>query len=297
MPNTLNSTQQNIKIAGIKDGIVFLEDGGYRIILQCSTINFALKSEQEQNSLIFQYQSFLNSLHFPIQIVMQSKKLDLTPYLNKIKGLEEKQTNELLKMQTLDYIDFVGNLINVANIMKKSFFVVIPYQPISLSKGTFLDKIFKKPMTGPLRISETELKQHKEELMQRANTTASGLGSMGIQCIQLKTEEIIELFYKIYNPEVAGKERLEDAEKITSSVIASENEKTTEKTDGQKKEEEKVIDNTSLVQERQKQETEIAKIEEMKKQEAAPKPAAAPAQGEATPQQTNQVTETSPQNQ
>ena len=115
------STQQNIKIAGIKDGIVFLDDGGYRFIMSCSTINFALKSEQEQNSLVFQYQSFLNSLHFPIQIVMQSKKLDLTPYLKKVSDLKDKQTNELIKMQATDYIDFVGNLINVANIMKKNF--------------------------------------------------------------------------------------------------------------------------------------------------------------------------------
>lgn len=253
MANT-GSTQSNIKIAGIKDGVVFLEDGGYRVILSCSTINFALKSEQEQNSLVFQYQSFLNSLHFPIQIVMQSKKLDLTPYLQKINTLKEKQTNELIKMQATDYIDFVGNLINVANIMKKSFYVVVPYQPLSLTKGSMFDKIFKKPAAGPLRVSEEELKRHKEELVQRANTVAFGLGGMGIQCVQLNTEEIIELFYKIYNPEISGKERIGDANKLTSSFITNEQNQQME----EQKEEEAVVDNTAIVQQKQKQDSQIA---------------------------------------
>jgi len=266
MTNKAASTQSNIKIAGIKDGVVFLEDGGYRVILSCSTVNFALKSEQEQNSLVFQYQSFLNSLHFPIQIVMQSKKLDLTPYLQKINTLKDKQTNELIKMQATDYIDFVGNLINVANIMKKSFYVVVPYQPLSLAKGSMFDKIFKKPATGPLRVSEEELKRHKEELVQRANTAAFGLGSMGIQCVQLNTEEIIELFYKIYNPEISGKERIEDAEKLTSSYIADVNEKD-QKTEAQNQAEETVVDNTAIVQQKQKQDSQIAHRQDLAKGE------------------------------
>ncbi|MCL5410743.1 MAG: TraC family protein [Patescibacteria group bacterium] len=257
------STQSNIKIAGIKDGIVFLDDGGYRFILSCSTINFALKSEQEQNSLVFQYQSFLNSLHFPIQIVMQSKKLDLTPYLKKVSDLKDKQTNELIKMQAIDYIDFVGNLINVANIMKKNFYVVIPYQPVSLSKGTVFEKIFKKPAAGPVRVNEEELKRHKEELTQRANTIALGLGGMGIQCVQLNTEEIIELFYKVYNPEIAGKERVENADQLTSSFIADANEKKGLGAE-QKPVEEAVIDNTAIVQQKQKQDSQIAHRQDLK---------------------------------
>jgi len=257
------STQQNIKIAGIKDGIVFLEDGGYRFILSCSTINFALKSEQEQNSLIFQYQSFLNSLHFPIQIVMQSKKLDLTPYLKKVNDLKDKQTNDLIKMQAIDYIDFVGNLINVANIMKKNFYVVIPYQPVSLSKGTVFEKIFKKPTVGSIRVTEEELKRHREELAQRANTVAMGLGSMGIQCVQLNTEQIIELFYKVYNPDISGKERVEDVEQLTSSYIADVNEKKGLEAE-QRPREEAVIDNTAIVQQKQKEDSKIAHRQDIK---------------------------------
>lgn len=283
------STQSNIKIAGIKDGIVFLDDGGYRFILSCSTINFALKSEQEQNSLVFQYQSFLNSLHFPIQIVMQSKKLDLTPYLKKVSDLKDKQTNELIKMQATDYIDFVGNLINVANIMKKNFYVVIPYQPVSLSKGTVFEKIFKKPAAGPLRVTEDELKRHREELAQRANTVALGLGGMGIQCVQLNTEEIIELFYKVYNPEVSGKERVEDAEQLTSSFIADVHEKTGLGTDDRKPVEEAVIDNTAIVQEKQKQDSQIAHRQDIKSDNSGQNtdnsspPAGGPAQNIQTP--------------
>lgn len=279
------STQQNIKIAGIKDGTIFLDDGGYRVILSCSTINFALKSEQEQNSLVFQYQSFLNSMHFPIQIVMQSKRLDLTPYLKKVNDLKEKQTNELIKMQATDYIDFVGNLINVANIMKKSFFVVIPYQPLSLSKGTVFDKIFKKPSTGHIKVTEEELKRHKEELTERANTVALGLGNMGIQCIQLNTEEIIELFYKIYNPEISGKERLDDANKLTSSYIADIGEKNGPQSD--QKKEKAIIDNTAIVQRKQKQDSRLAHREELKKGQAAPQAGAEKIQETRDNNQTN----------
>jgi type IV secretory pathway VirB4 component len=122
----VSSTQQSVPIAGVKDGIIVLKNGGYRMILEISAINFSLKSEQEQNSLVFQYQSFLNSLHFPIQIVIKSKLLDLSPYLNKVKQASDKSLNELIKTQIEDYIDFVGKLVSVANIMKKSFYIIIP---------------------------------------------------------------------------------------------------------------------------------------------------------------------------
>ena len=164
MPVT--STQQSIDIAGIQEGIVLLKSGAYRLILSASAINFSLKSEEEQNSLIFQYQSFLNSLHFPIQIVMRSQKLDLNPYLKKINELKEQQTNELLRFQTEDYIDFISQLINLANIMKKSFYVVVPYDPINLGGGSIVDKIFKrKASQSAIKVSEENFKHYKEELV------------------------------------------------------------------------------------------------------------------------------------
>ena len=151
--------------------------------------------------------------------------------------------------------------------MKKNFYVVIPYLPASLSKGTVFEKIFKKPAAGPLRVTEDELKRHREELVQRANTVALGLGGMGIQCVQLNTEEIIELFYKIYNPEISGKERIEDAEQLTSSFIADVHEKTGLGTDDRKPVEEAVIDNTAIVQEKQKQDSQIAHRQDIAKGE------------------------------
>lgn len=264
------STQQNIPIAGIKDGIILLKDGGYRVILSVAALNYALKSEQEQNALIFQYQSFLNSLHFPIQIVMQSKKLDLAPYIKKIKDVSEKQTNELLKAQTTDYIDFVGQLVNMANIMKKSFYVVITYQPLIAHNGNFLEKIFKHENNSSAKISETEYNRYKGELLERAGVAASGLGSMGLHCVQMNTEEIIELMYKIYNPDVYSKERITDIGELSNVFVASESEKgqPVAASTGEKNEPE-LIDNSAIVKERQKQEFQQKQREEEKNAEKA----------------------------
>lgn len=264
------STQQAVNIAGIKDGIAILKDGGYRIVMSVSAVNFALKSEQEQNSLIFQYQSFLNSLHFPIEIVMRSKRLDLSPYLKKITDLAAKQENELLKIQTEDYIDFVTKLIELANIMKKNFYVAIPFQPTSLQNTSFINKIFKKEKTvTELRITESEFKRNSDELKQRASVVASGLGGMGLHCVQLNTEEIIELFYQIYNPEEANKERITDVDELSAPVIIAESEKPADA--GKIKEEEKakeeVIDNTGTLEEKQKQDTMLRHQEMMKEGE------------------------------
>ncbi|OQA04540.1 MAG: hypothetical protein BWY68_00244 [bacterium ADurb.Bin400] len=265
---SLFATQEAINIAGIKDGVVILKNGGYRIIMSVSTVNFALKSEQEQNALIFQYQSFLNSLHFPIEVVMRSARLDLSPYLQKIKGLAKKQDNELLRIQTEDYVDFVGQLINLANIMKKTFYVAVPFQPVTLQGGSFISKLFNKEKTfTELRITEDEFKRNSEELRQRANVVASGLGGMGLRCVQLTTEEIIELFYQIYNPEIAGKERITEAESLSSPVVQHISEKRDENKEGENETEEKVIDNSSEVIAHQKEQSMLRQQEMMKEGE------------------------------
>lgn len=267
MNNKAVSTQQNIPIAGIKDGIILTKDGGYRVILSVAALNYALKSEQEQNALIFQYQSFLNSLHFPIQIVMQSKKLDLAPYIKKIQDVSTKQANELLKAQTVDYIDFVGQLVNMANIMKKSFYVVVSYQPLMTHNNNFLDKFFKHQESQSLKISAPEYSRYRDELMERANVVAGGLGTMGLHCVQMNTEEIIELFYKIYNPDVYSKERLSDIANLTNPFVASESERTNPAGSNEEGEEENLIDNSSIVRERQKEEFKQKQREEDKNAE------------------------------
>ncbi len=249
------STQQNIPIAGMKDGIMILNDGQYRIVMEVTAINFALKSEQEQNSLVFQYQGFLNSLHFPIEIVIQSKKLDLSPYVAKMKKLAENQKNDLLKIQTGDYADFVTQLIDIANIMKKRFFVVVGYQPISVKTG-ILDKLFPKgEQIASLKIPEDEFIHFAKEIRQRASTVAQNLGSMGLHCKQLSTQEMIEEFYLVYNPELAGKERLTDIKDVSSSMISVHKDRADEIPDEKSKEKEETeetIDNTEQVAAEQK---------------------------------------------
>lgn len=253
------STQQFIEIAGIQDGVVVLKSGGYRMIFSVSALNFSLKSEQEQNSLIFQYQSFLNSLHFPIQIVMRSKRLDLQPYIKKINEQKDKQTSELIKSQTEDYLDFISELINLANIMKKTFYVIVPYDPVTVKSGGIVEKLFKKSEPANFRISGSEFNRYKDELTERANTVATGLGSMGLHCVQLTTEEIIELFYKIYNPDIADKERFSNVDELTASYVATIAEKKGDKEEASEEEEER-IDNSAIVEEKQKQETQLKEM-------------------------------------
>lgn len=250
------STQENVPIAGIKDGIIILKTGQYRIVLDVAAINFSLKSEEEQNSLVMQYQGFINSLHFPIQIVVRSSKLDLSPYINNIKKIATEQKNDLIRMQTEDYADFVGQLINLANIMKKQFFVIVGYDPLTLSQGSFLDKILKRDQyVGKLKISEDDFEHHAKELRSRAQTIAGGLGGLGLHCQQVGTKELIELFYGLYNPEIAGKERLNDTGDVGSSYVTQLKPKDKEAEDLPKavKEESPTIDNKAIVQETAKQ--------------------------------------------
>ena len=261
----VNSTQQSIQIAGIKDGVVILKNGGYRMIFQVMALNFALKSEMEQNSLIMQYQSFLNSLHFPIEITIRSRRLDLTPYIEKLKKSADKETNELIKIQTADYVDFIDKLINLANIMKKNFYVVFPYDPLTVSRANPIDNLFKKSQVyDHIKISDTEFKNHLDKLRERAGIVAGGLGSMGLHCQQLSTEQLIELFYEVYNPEIAFKERVKDAESIAGPVIVTQDEMVSAAQNiaaarigddaGVQ-----MIDNTAIIQEKKKMEMEQRK--------------------------------------
>ena len=247
------STQENLEIAGIEDGIVILRDGSYRMVFEVTAINFGLKSEREQNSIIFQFQGFLNSLHFPIQILIQSRKLDLTPYLTKLKKRAESQTNELLKIQTLDYADFIAELINMANIMKKRFYLIIGWENIELQKLSFVDKILNRGNSvSLLKISEQEFKIRSSELRERANVVASGLGSIGLHCKQLPTKELIELYYNFYNPGIADKERLGDLENIQASVVSSGNQEFSVEKPTNTSKETPIIDNTNYVREMDK---------------------------------------------
>jgi hypothetical protein len=195
------TTQEFVPIQEIRDGIVILRDGSMRSIILASSLNFALKSQDEQNSIIFQFQNFLNSLDFSVQMFIQSRKLDIRPYTTLLEGRYKEQVNDLMKIQTREYIEFIKTFVENTNIMSKSFFVVIPYTPPVLQKGESpIDKIFGKKK-APTMVGNTEaFEEHRSQLEQRVSVVEQGLVRCGVRVAQLGTEEVVELFYKIFNP-------------------------------------------------------------------------------------------------
>ncbi len=213
------TTQAHLPIAEIRNGVVVLKDGSLRLVLLVSTINFDLKNEDEQNALIYGYQNFINSLTFPVQIVMQSRRIDLSSYLTKLRAQLTQIQNPLLQIQTEDYISFIERLIKVANIMNKKFFIVVPYFPPALKQATsFWDK-FKSALTESEPVVDmTHFEEYRKELLQRAQGVASGLGALSLRAVQLTTQELIELLYQSYNPELAMREKLVPIEQLASAI-------------------------------------------------------------------------------
>jgi type IV secretory pathway VirB4 component len=215
MPKPI-STQEHIPISAIYDDVVVTKKGQFSQILMVNSVNFGLKSEEEQNAIIYQYQSFLNSLSFPIQITMHSKQLDLTAYIKDLKDRIAQEPNELIRYQIQEYVDFVEKLISIANIMDKKFFITIPYQlpPNEMPREGFFASLFGSSHIH-LKVPLKKFTTIKDELQQRVNTVVSGLASMGISAQALTTKQLIELFYRTYNPEEAMREKIKgDVEAI-----------------------------------------------------------------------------------
>lgn len=216
------STQAYLDIAAIKDSVVVLKNGGLRAILLASSLNFALKSPQEQEDIVLRYQGFLNALNFPIQIVMQSRRLDLTDYLARLAARTETETNPQIRAQTSSYVEFMQRLISVANIMDKRFYVIVPYDPVGLKQRSFFDKLFNPTKQITLTMTDKEFADVKIQLDERVNLIASGLGGFGIKSAQLNTQQLIELYYATYNPEEAVKERLTGIEQLSTHYLHEE---------------------------------------------------------------------------
>ena len=202
-----SSTQQFLEIDQIREGVVILRNKGLRGVLMVSSLNFALKAEEEQSAIISQFQSFLNALDFTCQIVVQSKKINMTGYLEKIKDMEAKQTNELLKEQTASYGKFIEDVISGAppagkygEIMTKSFYIVVPFY---LIEGSTAAK--KKMLSAPKipELTEETFQRCKPQLWQRMEFVALGLKRVGLQAIPLTTAELIELFWTLHHPKEA----------------------------------------------------------------------------------------------
>lgn len=202
------STQDFVPINEVRDGVVVLKDGSLRAILLASSLNFALKSEDEQTAFIIQFQNFLNSLDFSCQIFVQSRMLDIRPYIATLEVAYKNQMDDLMRIQIREYIEFIKSFTEAANIMTKNFFVVVPYSPAALSLTPGGSIAGKLPFGGQKKSAEDANRTFEEQvsqLEQRIAIVQQGLVRCGVRTVQLGTEEAIELLYKLFNPGEEGK--------------------------------------------------------------------------------------------
>jgi hypothetical protein len=206
------ATQEFIPIKEVRDGIIVLKDGDLRAIVLANSINLSLKSEDEQKATILQFQNFLNTLDFTVQISIQSRRLDIRPYLLLLENRIKAQNEPLLKLQTREYIEFVRNFTETVAIMTKSFFVVVPYTHTVLkSDSGIFERMFSKKNKEETRVAkQVAFEEKRSQLEERVAVIVQGLGRCGINSVQLGTEEVVEVFYKVFNPgEIEGKIKLE----------------------------------------------------------------------------------------
>ncbi|MCD6233042.1 hypothetical protein J7J81_01500 [bacterium] len=198
-------SQQFLEFKQIKNGVLILKNNSLRGVMMVSSVNFDLKSKEEQDATIYQFQMFLNSLDFSCQIIVQSRRINITGYFDQLKKLEKKQKNELLKVQTTEYRKFVESLVESGTIMRKVFFVVVPYTFLEISEAAsgILGKLFRKKTNTNQGINEEVFKRSREQLLQRMEFVAIGLRRCGLKAIPLTSPELIELFWSWHHPKEA----------------------------------------------------------------------------------------------
>lgn len=214
------AAQAFVDVSEIKDGVVILKNGTLRAVLMVSSINFDLKSTQEQEAIVASYQNFLNSLDFPVQVLISSRKLDINPYIEMLSIKEKEQPNELLRFQIAEYRDFVKNMVDASNIMAKSFFIIVPFALTEARKEGLVDRI--RMALNPKQImleKKMEFENYKSQLFQRVDHVIAGLGGTGIRMAPLSTEELIELYYNAYNPGVTENTDIISAEDLNINRV------------------------------------------------------------------------------
>lgn len=220
-PQPTASTQSNLPIVEIKDGVVVMNDGSLRAVILASAINFDLMSTQEQEAVEYAYQGFLNSLHFPVQISIKSERVALDGYIEKLSQARNTQTNPLLMELMDDYIANIRSLVEEVNIMDKRFYVVVPFfPPLTVTKtglASGINNVFKP--TGVIRVSSHDFERYKKELAQRVQQVANALAQLGVRAIPLNTQELIDLYYNCYNPDVAQTQQLMDAGQFEGPAV------------------------------------------------------------------------------
>jgi type IV secretory pathway VirB4 component len=208
------SSQNYLEISEVKDNVVIMKNGSLRAVLMVSSVNFALKSIDEQDAIIYRYQSFLNSLDFSIQIVINSRKLNIDTYLDVLRDEEKKQTNDLLRMQISSYIEYISGLVKMANIVTKTFYIVVPFS-LSESKGDNVQSKISSITNASQIISGREaFEKYSDQLFQRVDHIVENLTGAGLRMTMLNTQELIELYYSVYNPESVEKKGLADFEDV-----------------------------------------------------------------------------------
>ncbi len=226
----VNSTQNTLQIAEVRDGVAIMNDGSFRAVIMCKSINFDLMSPQEREAVEYSYQGFLNSLYFPVQIFVRSQKVDLRPYLERLDKIRGEEDNMLLALLVEDYITFLSDISQQTNIMDKSFYVIIAFpdsgqdirNTFKQTTGFFsgLIELFSGANKTPhIVINEAVLENAKTELRNRVQATMEGLLQCGVQALPLDTQELIELFYDAYNPDTATRQKLQAFNEITSPVV------------------------------------------------------------------------------
>jgi len=209
------STQKYLDIAEIKEDVVILKDGTMRAVLLVSSVNFLLKSEEEQNAIVAAYVSFLNNISFPLQIVIQSRRLNIEDYIERLQKIEKDQKNELLRMQIAEYRQYIGELVQIGQIMNKRFYVVVPYSPVTDKKKGFFSRLASLfTAASEVFLEKERFAKRKHELSKRVGLVVGGLGSMGLRSAQLDTQGLIELYYNTYNPREAETAKMQDVNKI-----------------------------------------------------------------------------------
>ena len=224
-PANPNTSQNTLQIAEVRENMVIMRDGSFRAVVACKSINFDLMSSKEREGVEYSYQNFLNSLYFPVQIFIRSQRVDIGPYIDRLVAMRRNQDNMLLGVLMDDYINFIDVLSQEANIMDKSFFIVVPFYPAGdlgdlrdQAKG-FFGKLFAKPPSETIKIDEANYSKAKDEIKNRVDSVMSGLFQLGVKSVQLNTKELGELYYNIYNPDTAVREPLGDFDNVTSTYV------------------------------------------------------------------------------
>lgn len=209
------ATQRFLPFSEIRENTVIMKDGTLRTVLLVSSINFALKSEDEQKAIISGYVSFLNTLDFPLQIVIQSHKLNIAGYLELLTQKEKEQMNDLLRVQIQEYKQYITQLVSLAEIMEKRFYVVVYYSPFNKKKKSWFTRAAEvvSPATV-VKLQQDKFRKFKQELERRTSFVKGGLVSLGLAVTELDTQSLIELLYRSYNPQSISEKQLEGVDKI-----------------------------------------------------------------------------------